>query len=262
MKKLIISCLFLFSFYVQYGQTTLTEAVDFTAYDVDGNEWNLFAILNAGKYACLDFSKADCILSQENAPAVNGAYEYFGCNGFDVVFLGINSGNTLAEVQAYIDENGIGFPYISGINGNEVLTIYEDFNIGACPTQILIAPDKSIVEQDIWSYQGDVVLVPVLESHGLLQNTCLVGIGENRDMTVDIFPNPVNHFIEIQLSNQNNMVDTKIEILNILGEKQKTIALVSDKMKIDISELDEGLYLIVMVVGCEQLTVKRFIVSR
>jgi len=262
MKKLLISFLFLFSFSVQYGQTILTEAVDFTAYDVDGNEWDLFEILNAGQYVCLDFSKTDCILSQENAPVVNGAYEYFGCNGFDVVFLGINAGNTLAEVQAYLEENGIGFPYISGIHGNEVLTIYEDYNIGACPTQILIAPDKSIVEQDIWSYQGDAVLVTVLESHGLTQNNCLVGINENRDMAIHLFPNPADRHINIQLFGQNSTDETKIEILNVLGEKQKRFVLVSGQKEINISELDEGLYLMVVSVGSEKSRVDRFVISR
>ncbi|NOX46705.1 MAG: T9SS type A sorting domain-containing protein [Chlorobi bacterium] len=262
MKKLLTLFLFLFSFSVQYGQTVLTEAVDFTAYDVDGNEWTLFDILEAGQYVCLDFSKADCILSQENAPSVNEAYEYFGCNGFDVVFLGVNSGNTLVEVQFYLAENGIGFPYISGINGNEVLTVYEDYDIGACPTQILIAPDKSILEQDIWSYEGDVVLVPVLENHGLVQNSCLVGINEKREMTISLFPNPADRFINVRLHDQNRIDDTKIEIFNILGKKQKSFEFVSRQMEIDISELDEGLHIMVVTVGSEKVKVKRFVVSR
>lgn len=38
-----------------YSQTNLTEAVDFTATDIYGNEINLFSILDGGQYVCIDF---------------------------------------------------------------------------------------------------------------------------------------------------------------------------------------------------------------
>jgi hypothetical protein len=262
MQKLVVLIVFIFAVSVQYGQTTLTEAIDFSATDVEGNEWNLFQILDAGQYVCLDFSKADCILSQENVATVNEAFNYFGCNDFDVVILGINTGNTVAEVQFFIQEFGVGIPYISGINGAEILTIYEDYLIAACPTQILIAPDHTIVEQDIWSYAGETVLIPVLESHGLKQNSCFVGIHEKQDVAINLFPNPADGFIEIQLNTRNNFGDTKIEIFNLLGQKQKSINLVSDRIKIDISDFDEGMYLLSVSSDVEQLQTERFIVLR
>ncbi len=54
MKKLLLAlALFLASF--SYGQTTLTVAVDFTATDFNGNEFNLFEILDGGQYVVIDF---------------------------------------------------------------------------------------------------------------------------------------------------------------------------------------------------------------
>lgn len=38
-----------------YAQTPLTVAVDFTATDIEGVEHNLFDILDAGQYVCIDF---------------------------------------------------------------------------------------------------------------------------------------------------------------------------------------------------------------
>ena len=38
-----------------FAQTSLTEAVDFTVTDVDGNEHNLFSYLDDGKYVLIDF---------------------------------------------------------------------------------------------------------------------------------------------------------------------------------------------------------------
>ena len=39
-----------------YSQTSQTVAEDFTVQDLDGNTYNLFDILDAGKYVYLEFS--------------------------------------------------------------------------------------------------------------------------------------------------------------------------------------------------------------
>ena len=41
------------------AQCPLTEAVDFTATDIDGVTWNLFDELDNGKYVLIDFWKFD-----------------------------------------------------------------------------------------------------------------------------------------------------------------------------------------------------------
>ncbi len=40
---------------ISYAQTPLTTAVDFTATDFEGNEFNLFEILDGGQYVVIDF---------------------------------------------------------------------------------------------------------------------------------------------------------------------------------------------------------------
>jgi hypothetical protein len=58
MKKVLRLALVMFaalSMNISYGQTPLTEAVDFTATDIEGNEWNLFEVLDAGQYVLIDF---------------------------------------------------------------------------------------------------------------------------------------------------------------------------------------------------------------
>ncbi len=39
-----------------YGQTSLSQAVDFSVTDAQGNAQNLFSYLNAGKYVLLEFA--------------------------------------------------------------------------------------------------------------------------------------------------------------------------------------------------------------
>jgi len=40
---------------LSFSQTPLTTAVDFTATDFNGNEFNLFEILDGGQYVVIDF---------------------------------------------------------------------------------------------------------------------------------------------------------------------------------------------------------------
>ncbi len=55
MRKLLLSVVFVFSMTFAFSQTPLTTAVDFTATDTEGNEVNLFEILDGGQYVCIDF---------------------------------------------------------------------------------------------------------------------------------------------------------------------------------------------------------------
>lgn len=56
-NQTLIAFLLMTYFYIgnSFGQTPLTEAIDFTATDTDGQTWNLFNELNDGKYVLIDF---------------------------------------------------------------------------------------------------------------------------------------------------------------------------------------------------------------
>ena len=54
MKKLLLM-VGLFIAISSFAQTPLTTAVDFTATDFNGNEFNLFEILDGGQYVLIDF---------------------------------------------------------------------------------------------------------------------------------------------------------------------------------------------------------------
>lgn len=58
MKKILRFALVLLaalSMNISFAQTNLTQAVDFTATDTDGNTWNLFDVLAQGKHVVIDF---------------------------------------------------------------------------------------------------------------------------------------------------------------------------------------------------------------
>ncbi len=55
MKKFTFIVALFFATTLAFSQTPLTQAVDFTATDVNGVEFNLFEILDGGQYVCIDF---------------------------------------------------------------------------------------------------------------------------------------------------------------------------------------------------------------
>lgn len=262
MKKiyLIVVVLFMFTNIITKAQTTLTTAVDFTVTDVHGASHNLFSILNSGKYVCIDFFFTTCPPCQQTVPFFKQAYQNYGCNTQDIYFLSIDNGDTNAEVvtyeNTYIGGNS-GFPVASGIDGagNAVCSAY---GIGAYPTYILIAPNKQIIEQDMWPITNAASFNSFFTSHSLTQKPCMVGIEEKEDnINVAIFPNPASNNLTIETTN-----NTKIEglkIYNCLGElliNEPVNALL--KHNVNIEDLKSGIYFLEIITENKITIIKKF----
>ena len=170
MKKIIIILLVLLGLQTQ-AQTNLTTAVDFTVTDVHGETYNLFSILDDGKHVIIDFFFTTCPPCIASVPIINQAYTDYGCNAAEVVFLSIDAGDTDAQVLQYENSYGGLLPSISGVNGggDAVNSIY---GIGAYPTVVLIAPDRTILEQDIYPVT---LISSALPNAGLNMASCDTG---------------------------------------------------------------------------------------
>jgi PKD repeat protein len=83
----------------------------------------------------------------------------------------MNTGDTDAEVIQFDETYGINFPSVSGIEGGGN-AVNSDYQIPAYPTVILIAPDRSIVIQDIWPIPNAQTIINALEAFGIEENTC------------------------------------------------------------------------------------------
>ena len=170
MKKIILILLIALGLQT-HAQTSLTTAVDFTVIDVHGNTHNLFSILDDGKHVIIDFFFTTCPPCIASVPILNQAYTDYGCNTAEVVFLSMDAGDTDAQVLQYeIDYGGL-LPSISGVNGggDAVNSIY---GIGAYPTVVLIAPDHTILEQDIYPVTS---ISSVIPNNGLNMASCDTG---------------------------------------------------------------------------------------
>ncbi len=205
MKRTITFIAFLFLFVSGYSQCPLTTAVDFTVTTIDGKTFHLFDTLGSGKFVCIDFFYTTCVPCQGATPQINQAYEYFGCNSSNIIFISIDTGDDDAEVEAFDNTYGAHYPSVSGTQGggNAVINTYQ---IGAFPTVILIAPNHSIVEQDIWPISTAQDVITPLVSHGGIAASCpttaidLPVIVPEHAMLSSVFPNPANDFVNITYS--------------------------------------------------------------
>ena len=173
MKKLYTILLLSLSLVSLNAQTSLTTAVDFTVTDVHGNTHNLFTYLDDGKHVIVDFFFTTCGPCISSVPTMNTAFTNYGCNSGEVIFIAIDDGDSDAEVLQYENDYGGLLPSVSGIDGggNAVNSAY---GISAYPTVILIAPDRTILEQDIYPVSN---ITTALPNAGLTIAVCDTGGG-------------------------------------------------------------------------------------
>ena len=172
MKKLYTTFILCLSLVSVNAQTSLTTAVDFTVTDVHGEIHNLFSLLNEGKYVIIDFFFTTCGPCIASVPTLNQSFIDYGCNTGEIFYISIDDGDTDAEVLQYENNYGGLLPSVSGIEGggNAVNSAY---GISAYPTVILIAPDHTILEQDIFPVSN---ITTALPNAGLNMAVCDTGI--------------------------------------------------------------------------------------
>ena len=173
MKKLSILIAFLlFGAGLHAQQTNLTEAVDFTVTDCHGQTYNLFEILDRGQAVFIDFFFYTCGQCQVISPYITGSYTQMGCNMHDVFYIEISYIDSDAVCQQWANEQGVEFPTVGKDGGgNEVFDLY---GINACPTLVLIMPDRSIPIQgllQLYPFSAQDV-VNAMQQNGLQPHDC------------------------------------------------------------------------------------------
>ena len=233
MKKLYTTLLLSFTIISLNAQTSLTTAVDFTVTDVHGETHNLFSILDEGKHVIVDFFYTTCGPCQASVPTMNQAYTDYGCNTGEIFFLSIDNGDTDAQVLQYENQFGGLFPSVSGIDGGGNLVV-SNYGIGAYPTVILIAPDRSILEQDIFPVSN---ITTALPNAGL--NIAVCDTGSTTTITEIVIEKEIkeNRIFDV-LGRQKNVPFTDlpkgvyiIDKKKVLKTKQTTYFLLLDEHK-------------------------------
>ena len=177
MKKIFTLVIALVMSIGVYAQTPLTEAVDFTTTDHEGNEIHLFDILDGGQYVLIDFFYTSCQPCQNAVPKIVDAYYALGCNQHDVFFMEISPTDHNNEpfffVDNWINTYGIEYPTIHATGTpNNGASICEMYEIPAYPTMVLIAPNREIVIQDIWPVSSAQTIIDALAPFGIEEHEC------------------------------------------------------------------------------------------
>jgi PKD repeat protein len=165
MKKAFLLFIFVGISFVIFAQPTVAE--DFTVTDTEGVTYNLFEILDQGKYVYLDFWFSTCGGCQAAVPGINDIYTGFGCNEFELVLLGIGSEDTDEIAEQFREDFGCIYPLVSGQGGSYGVINY--YGVEYYPEFVLIKPDRTVV----WDGdEGDLHEISTIVALGPQQNAC------------------------------------------------------------------------------------------
>ena len=252
------------------SQTPLTEAIDFTATDVHGHTWSLFELLDSGQYVCIDFFFVTCVPCQEASPKINESYVYFGCNTGGVNYFAIDTGDDDAACIQFDEEFGVEYPTISGVEGGGT-QICSDYQIGAYPTVILIAPDRTIVEQDIWPIPTAQTIIDALESHGLEQHDCPPPTFISEQETIlalinNVYPSPATSIVNVEIGAEKS-INADVTVFDMLGNevigaRNIDLEMGSNTIEFGVSTLPAGTYFLRLRNNGTMLDIRRISISR
>ena len=225
-------------------------APNFTVVDTHGDTIRLYDILDEGKYVVLDFFYTTCGPCIYYTPQVNLAYEKYGCNTQDVVFIAIDYQDTNAEVQAYDAQYGIQYPSVSGTQGggNGVVNQYV---ITGFPTFYLIDSTHKIIDE---IYPPTLVVFDFrFDMHGIQPVACLTTAREPvASRSLMLYPNPTQTgFVTLDLP---DLIGERVEISvqDLTGRTMFTNVVQVDTnlpYQLDLGALPGGMYLVTAVAG-------------
>lgn len=179
MKKILTLIFALMLCFNVKAQTPLTEAVDFSSVALNGEEINLFEILDGGQYVLIEFFYSSSSGAVTYVNKMVESYQYFGCNEHEVYFMEVSRYDDEDAARAWCNEYGIMFPTIhtesEGVTGDQICEMY---GIPSYPTVILIAPDRQIVLHDIWPVLYTDDIINALTPFGIESHECSLALPE------------------------------------------------------------------------------------
>jgi thiol-disulfide isomerase/thioredoxin len=226
--------------------------------DTHGESHRLYDYLEDGKVVVLDFFFTTCGPCIYYSPQVNLAYEKYGCNTRDVIFMGIDWDDTREEVIAYDETYGIQYPSIAGLNGgNEIVNAY---NILGFPTFYVIDSTKRIIEQidpptlQVFDFRFNQL--------GIQPMDCDLTSVKDPDASpvVNLYPNPATNRFDITCESGQIL---QVEIFDMEGKLRFSQKTESGSRQLEVqTHLPPGLYFVSILTVDQQKQMKELIIIK
>ncbi|WP_258103484.1 BNR-4 repeat-containing protein [Marinoscillum sp. MHG1-6] len=162
-----------------------------------------------------------------------------------------NSGADWTLMKRYVE----GTDFTDGVRVNDVLTT----------SGITLTANSRFKIIGEMNSKNDHVFLDDLEIRG-----CASGGARMSSMTtvvsseldVQLYPNPAHNLMNVQINKVLDVNSTQVMVYNIMGAKMSNynVSFDADVLKLDVSQLPQGVYLISLILGDERID-KRFVVK-
>ena len=234
-----------------FGVKAQTTAPDFHCIDDYGRQVHLYDILDNGQYAFLYFFIPNTE-DQEGqfSQIIAESYYNYGANQDEVYFIGIApTGDSLTANWWSVDYQ-TDFPIIHKFTeGDDVHNICDAYGAQFLATVKLIAPDRTIIIDDLWPINSTQHLIGEIDAAIEAHKNGTLNIAE-LEKNCAIYPNPASTEVKI-ISNG----DANVKIFDMTGRCVKDVN-VTENATIDIKDLNTGVYFVNVNGKVEKLVVK------
>lgn len=164
--------------------------------------------------------------------------------------MGIDKGNTTADVLLFDELYGIEYPGVSGQDGGGN-AVHWDYNIQATPTIVVITPDKLIASKQIYPPNTENLVDSITNAGGILQScTTSIPWTKRKKNLLTLGPNPTSGFTTINFST-DELRTFEIDVVNASGNHVHTIdkkeySPGSYSIPLDLSSSPEGFYFVTL----------------
>lgn len=280
MKKVYAPLIFALTCFTYFEASSQLEvgdiAPDWTFNDLDGNEHNLYSILDQGKAVIIDASATWCWPCWEyhTSGELEVIHEEFGPEGTDQVRVFMIEADDQTNLACLMDEPGCnsttqgdwvtGTPYPI-INPGSAATnnFISEYSIDFYPILYVICPDRTISLASYWDFQTNTgqFMFSAAEITEAMESNCALPVTEKETTTLNVYPNPARDVLYISSDTQGLQ---EIVITDMLGKvvmtQTQTVA-GSTPLALDIQSLENGVYT-VSVKANNTLVSEKLVVQR
>lgn len=251
-------------------------APDWTFDDIDGNEHNLYSILDQGKTVIIDASATWCYpcWDYHTSGELESIYEEFGPEGTDQVRIFMIEADDQTNLDCLMDEPGCnsstqgdwvtGTPYPI-INPGVAATnnFISEYDIAFYPILYVICPDHTIQLASAFDFNtgtGQYIFSAdeILEA---MDQNCAVPVIEKELEEISLYPNPANDVLTISTQSISERDITIFDLVGNIALQQSFTNNSSLQLTIDISALPAGMYTVV-VNGGKTTSTQKLVVQR